>query len=228
MNNTNIFVIVPSYNEASVIRENLLALLKKGYTVVLVDDGSTDNTASIINDLPINYLRHPLNLGQGAALQTGMSFALRNRSMEYVVHFDADGQHDISDIKSMLSICVENRADIVLGSRFLRKSDSLQVPFLRRFVLKIGRIINFAFYGVYLSDTHNGFRLLTRNSVELIEIEENGSAHASEIIELIKKSKLKFVEAPVTVKYTDYSKSKGQSFSAGFGILIDMILRKII
>jgi len=228
MNNANVYVVVPCYNEAQVIRSTLIGLLDQQYAVILVDDGSTDDTIEQISDLEIHYLQHVFNMGQGAALQTGMSYALSQKNMEYVVHFDADGQHAVDDIKRLVLLNKENRIDVVLGSRFMKNEDLEKVPKMRRFVLKIGRMINWFFFKVKLTDAHNGFRVLSRKAVESIDLKENGSAHASEILGTIKQAGLSFMEAPVTINYTEYSKLKGQSSWAGLNILIDIILRKII
>ena len=116
-----VLVIVPAYNEGRVITDTVERLLAAGYQVVVVDDGSSDETAEV-RRLPIVYLRHPVNLGQGAALQTGMTYALR-AGAEIAVHFDADGQHDCGQIERLIAPIVEGQADVVFGSRFLRQQD---------------------------------------------------------------------------------------------------------
>src|SRR5579862_1491451 len=114
-----VMVIVPAYNEGPVIRSTVRSLLDAGYEVIIVDDGSQDDT-SAVRELPVVYIRHAVNLGQGAALQTGMTYALR-AGADVAVTFDADGQHDSRQIDRLLAPILDGSADVVLGSRFLRK-----------------------------------------------------------------------------------------------------------
>ena len=114
------FVIVPAFNEGEII-STLQGLIAAGYSVVVVDDGSTNGMDALVANLPVYFLRHPVNLGQGAALQTGMTFALQNGA-EIIVHFDADGQHKVEDIETLLKPLHQGEADVVLGSRFLRET----------------------------------------------------------------------------------------------------------
>lgn len=225
---SSIFVVVPGFNEGSVIAQTIQPLLDKEYSVVFTDDGSTDNTSQVLKDMNIYYLRHPVNLGQGAALQTAMKYCLQISKAKFVVHFDADGQHAVSDIEHSVKAMIEGEFDIVLGSRFLKKEDKLKVPIIRRMILYLGRVINWLFYGLWLSDSHNGFRVLSREALKKINLHENGSAHASEILGQIKKEKLRYKEVSITIIYTAYSIGKGQSSWAAFNIFIDLILRKLL
>src|SRR3954451_19056523 len=135
-----LLVIVPAYNEGKVVKSTVECLLKAGFSVVLVDDGSRDETPEL-RHLPIVYLRHMVNLGQGAALQTGMTYALR-AGAEIVVHFDADGQHDCTQIESLIAPILEGSVDVVFGSRFLRRQDCAQVPWKKRILLRGGILIS--------------------------------------------------------------------------------------
>ncbi|MEL6134101.1 MAG: glycosyltransferase family 2 protein, partial [Bacteroidota bacterium] len=153
------WVIIPAYNEGAVIRSIVRELLDCGYQIIVVDDGSEDDTPHVLSDLPLVYVRHPLNLGQGAALQTGMKMALQ-LDASYVLHFDADGQHPVSQIPDLLAPLVQDKADICLGSRFLSVESRGEVPFRRRLTLQVGRIVNYLFTGMWLSDAHNGFRAM--------------------------------------------------------------------
>lgn len=224
--NDSIFVVVPAYSEGHVIRSTLQLLIKLNYSVVVVDDGSSDDTWSALTDFPVYALRHPINLGQGAALQTGMTFALQ-QGAEIVVHFDADGQHRVEDIDVLIEPLRSGEADVVLGSRFLRQADSQAVPPLRRVLLKGAVMVNRLMTGVWLSDAHNGFRALTREAAEKIHLRENRFAHASEIISQIHHLRLHYVERPTTVVYSDYSKAKGQSMWNAFNIVTDLLLRRV-
>ena len=188
----SLLVIVPAYNEGKVVRGTVEQLLSAGYRVVVVDDGSTDDTADV-RHLPIVYLRHAVNLGQGAALQTGMTYALRTGA-DIAVHFDADGQHDCQQIQTLVAPIINGSADVVLGSRFLRREDARRVPFQRRVTLRGGILISWAMTGVLLSDTHNGLRALSRPALERIRLQENGFAHATEILQRVKETGLTYVE----------------------------------
>lgn len=222
-----VFVVVPTYNEARVIRDTLGALIEAGYAVVVVDDGSSDGTWELIAPLPVYRLRHPVNLGQGAALQTGMQFALQ-RGAEVIVHFDADGQHGAADIARLVAPIRAGEADVVLGSRFLRAEDRGEVPLSRQILLRGAIVVNFLATGLWLSDAHNGLRALSREAAARIEIRENGFAHASEIVWQIRERGLRSVERPMTVAYTDYARAKGQSVWNAFNILFDLLLRRLL
>ena len=221
-----VFAVIPSYNERAAIRSTIEPLLRLGYQVVVVDDGSKDGTWEVLQELPVHLVRHPINLGQGAALQTGMKYAVAQRA-EFVVHFDADGQHRAEDIEQMLAPLASGEADIVLGSRFLRTKDALQVPWPRRFLLRAARVVNFFATGLRLTDAHNGFRAMTREAAAKIELRENGFAHATEILNQIRQHRLRYVERPTCIRYTDYSKAKGQKFSSALNILLDLILGRV-
>lgn len=222
-----VFAIIPAYNEGRALAGTLESLRPYRYSAVVIDDGSKDDTAAVAGEFPVHVLRHPINLGQGAALQTGMTYAL-SRGAKYIVHFDADGQHNPAEIESLLAPLVKAEADVVLGSRFLRREDVLAVPFGRRQVLRTAVYVNWLLTGVKLTDAHNGFRALTRRAAEAIHLEEDGFAHASEIVEQIRRRKLKYVEHPTGIRYTDYSKAKGQSFWNGFNVIFDLLAGRLV
>ena len=224
--NPSVFVIVPAYNEAQVIRSSLRPLLERNCTVVVVDDGSSDDTWQILQEMPVVALHHRMNLGQGAALQTGMSYALRHGA-EFIVHFDADAQHRVEDIDVLLEPVVNGEADVALGSRFLRKEDTAAVPPTRRLVLRLAVLVNGLMTGVWLTDAHNGLRAMSHDAASCIYLYENRMAHASEILSQIRRAHLVYVERPTTIIYSEYSKAKGQSSWNGIRIVIDLVLRRI-
>lgn len=220
-----IFVIIPCYNEAAVIRSTITSVLRHGYSVVVVDDCSKDNSKRQLSGLPIYYLRHRVNMGQGAALQTGIDFAIK-KGAKYFVTFDADGQHDSDDIPGMVAVLEKENADIVFGSRFLPGSKT-NVSRSRSFALNMGRYINYFFSGILLSDSFNGMRLFSRRAVEKIKITENRMAHPVEILMLTAANKIKYAEYPVAIHYSDYSKGKGLKNKDGIKILVEIFLHKI-
>jgi polyprenyl-phospho-N-acetylgalactosaminyl synthase len=221
----SIFVIIPCYNEAGMIRKTVTKVLEKGYNVVVVDDCSKDRSKKQIAGLPVYYLRHRVNMGQGAALQTGIDFA-KKKDAKYFVTFDADDQHDSDDIPGMIEFLEKENADIVFGSRFLSGSKT-NVSRSRRFALNLGRYINFLASGIMLSDSFNGLRLLSRTAVEKIKLTENRTAHPAEFLMLTAASKLKYVEYPVSVHYSDYSRNKGLRNKDGIKIVFEILLYKI-
>jgi glycosyltransferase involved in cell wall biosynthesis len=223
--NENIFIIVPAFNEAEVIEETLAGLLLQGFRVVVVDDASSDNTGSILKRMPVHYLRHRINLGQGAALQTGIRYALGKGATIFVT-FDADGQHDAADIQPMIDRLADKQLDIIFGSRFAAARQS-GVPILRKGVLHLARYLNFLLTGILLTDAHNGLRVFNRHTAEVINIVENGMAHATELLITTRKYNLRYDEMAVTIRYTPYSKKKGQKISHSFKVLQDILLYKI-
>lgn len=223
----SVFVIIPCYNENLQIRNTVQHLLNKGYSIVVVDDASIDNTSRSIEDFPVFLLKHEINLGQGAALQTGMEFALAEGA-DIIVHFDADGQHNPEEIPTLVQPVLDDLADVVLGSRFLRKEDRKLIPVGRRIILQLAIQANRLFSGIKLSDAHNGFRVLNRNAAMQIRLQENRMSHATEILQQIRKHKLRYLEVPTHIKYTEYSRNKGQSSLNSINILFDLILKSIM
>lgn len=219
-----IFVVIPCYNESRVLRTVLESLAAYPYSLVAVDDGSKDDTWSIIQKLPVYGLRHSVNLGQGAAIQTGMTFAL-SKGADMIVHFDADGQHQPGEIQGFIQPLLEGKADAVLGSRFLRNQDTAAVPVAKRILLRGAVLVNNLLTGLSLSDAHNGFRAFTREAAAKIKLRENRYAHATEIIQQIREQSIRYIEIPTEIHYSKYSLAKGQSFWNSFNILVDLFLK---
>ena len=219
-----IFAVIAAYNEEKTIFSVIKDLKKYVNTIVVVDDGSSDQTSKKISGSKVILLRHLINLGQGAALQTGFEYAKRNDA-DIVVTYDADGQFKASDIPRLIKPILQNKADIVLGSRFL--GHAINIPLTRLITLKLGIIFTFIFSGLRFTDVYNGLRALNKTALQKICITQNRLAHASEILDKIKVCQLRFVEIPVTVKYTDYSKQKGEKNLNALRVFIDLVTRKL-
>ena len=219
-----VFIIVPAYNEQAAVFDVVRRLREDFADVVVIDDGSRDATASEARRGGAVVLQHILNRGQGAALQTGIDYALRHGA-DVIVTFDADGQHRLEDIHHLVDALEANHADVAIGSRFLEMRSN--VPPLRRFLLRIAtRFMRFT-SGVALTDAHNGLRALTRHAASKIHLTIDGMAHASEIVDQIDDHKLRYTEVPVVVHYSEYSLSKGQSSLAAFRIAFDYLMKRI-
>lgn len=246
--NSNIYIIIPAYNEEKNLPQVLADLLKlvpreacgersrtiKGYDyqIVVVDDGSTDNTFQTAKQFPICVLHHQINRGQGAALATGSQYALQ-QGADIIVHFDGDGQFLAREIENVVAPILSQGIDIVLGSRFYadkcgfstRINADNRIPFLKKYViLPVAKIINYFLTGIKLTDAHCGFRAMNRLAAERIKISQDGMSHNTEVVAQIKKYHLKHQEVPITVIYHEF----GQGVGGGFRILKELFLGKII
>lgn len=216
------WVVVPLYCEASVIGDVVAGLRESFDHVVCVDDGSTDDSAAVARAAGAVVVRHAVNLGQGAALQTGLAYALRDPRTRSVVTFDADGQHRVVDAAAMVTRLHHEDLDVVFGSRFLDRRTELDR--LRRLVLRAAVVYTNRTTGLRLTDAHNGLRVLSRLGAQTLRIRHNRMAHASEIVHQVGHSDLRWAEHPVHVLYTDYSRSKGQSLLNSINILVETVL----
>lgn len=218
---SKVWVVIAAYNEAVVIVETVENVRAHVSNVIVVDDCSIDNTAQKACEAGAYVLYHPINLGQGAALQTGIEYAL-SKEAEYIVTFDADGQHNALEILPMLMAVQQCGADIALGSRFL--GHTLNLSWQRRSILKLAVIFTRVTGGIKLTDVHNGFRVMTRRFCDQFYFRQNRMAHASEILKHISRFNIKFIEFPVTVAYTEYSKQKGQKNSNALRVLMELFM----
>jgi polyprenyl-phospho-N-acetylgalactosaminyl synthase len=221
--NDDTWVIVPVYNEAGVIADVVDGLIAAFPNVVCIDDGSADGSADLIRTTPAHLVRHPVNLGQGAALQTGIEYALRRPGSRFFITFDADGQHRVEDAERLLDLARRPDVDVVLGSRFLGTRE--HVPWAKRLVLRTAATLSPATRKLSLTDAHNGLRVFGRDAAAGLSIRMNGMAHASEIVSTLARSGWRVREAPVSIRYTEYSKAKGQSLLNGVNILFDLSVR---
>ncbi len=218
----HIFVVIPAYNEAKIIHEVLEELKEKRYKIILVDDGSTDSTYKIAQKSLKNYngfiYKHSLNMGVGAALRTGIEAALK-KGAQVIVTFDADGQHDPQDIKSLIEPVINDVADIVNGTRNFD-----DMPVSKKIANQIMNILTATFYGVYLKDSQSGFKALSRHTSEIIDIQSRGFGSISEIDGEIKKHNLRLKEVPIKTIYTEYTMKKGTNLVVGLKILSKLII----
>ncbi len=220
-----VFVVIPAYDEGAAL-EAVVRELRESYpNVVVVDDGSRDDTYTVARRCATHTLRHLINRGQGAAIQTGIQFALL-RGAQYIVTFDADGQHCVEDLAALLEPIQTGRCDITLGSRFLGQAEDL--PTSRRVTLRLAVLFTRFVNRVKLTDAHNGLRAFSSRAAETINITLDRMAHASEIIDLVKRSGLPFQEVPVKIRYTEYSMSKGQSSREAIRIAFHYLVGRIM
>lgn len=217
------WIVIPLFNEGAVIKDVVRDVLEVFEHVVCVDDGSSDDSAEQAEAGGATVVRHPFNLGAGAAIRTGLDYALLSPDTKYLVTFDADGQHQVADALSMVEQLSTSDLDVLIGSRFL---DGRTKPGLvKKIVLRTAVMFERLSTGVRLTDAHNGLRAMNRQAAELIEIHQNRMAHATEIVAEISRHDLRYAEYPVHILYTDYSRSKGQSVWNSVNILSDLFVK---
>jgi polyprenyl-phospho-N-acetylgalactosaminyl synthase len=211
------------YNEASVVGTVITGLREVFPYVVCIDDGSSDGSQDVARAAGAVVVQHPVNLGQGAALQTGIEYALQDPELDCIVTFDADGQHRVIDAQAMVERIHSGEAEIVLGTRFL--DNRTKMSFAKRLVLRTAAVQSRMATGMNLTDAHNGLRAFSPKVAAGIDLRQNRMAHASELVHQIAEMKPRWVEQPVEIIYTDYSKSKGQSLLNSVNILADLFFR---
>jgi glycosyltransferase involved in cell wall biosynthesis len=222
-----IVAVIPAYNEETRVGAAVRDALAHTQAVVVVDDASRDRSGQVAKEAGAIVLTHILNRGQGAALQTATDYALKYLAPDIVVHFDADGQMQASDIETLITPILRGEADIVLGSRFLGKAAE-NMPGFRKLVLRAGVLFTFFLSGIRITDSQNGFRALSRKAAEDIRISLDRMAHASEILDLIKVKSLRYQEQPVTIRYSLDTLEKSPSTWRAFGIAKDLLKKKFV
>jgi hypothetical protein len=221
---TRVVVAIPAHNEERFVGGVVRDLRQQGYVVVVVDDGSSDATGPLARQAGATVLRHFIPLGQGAALQTAIAWALSDGA-DVVVTFDADGQHRSQDIPALLDALIEHDAEFALGSRFRGAAPNL--PTSRRMVLEAATRFTRVSTGLPVTDTHNGLRAMTRLGAQAIHLRQDKMAHASEILHQIAHSGLRWVEVPVTIEYTPETLAKGQRSTGMMAILADLVMGRL-
>lgn len=217
MDTKDIYIIIPAKDEASKIGLVVKKVQKEGFkNIIVVDDGSSDDTVMIAQEQGATVISHLVNLGPGAATQTGMDYAVKNGA-KVVVTIDGDNQHYPSDIWSLLRTMEQEQVDVVIGSRFLEKDTS--IPLHRRWLNRVGNWVTALFTGLLVSDSQSGLKAMRINFVEKANIQLDGYEFCTEIINMIRRQKSSFAEVPINVKYTQESLSKGQNFLNGFRMI---------
>jgi len=219
----NVWIVVPAFNEAGMIGEVIADLRSAFSNVVCVDDGSGDDTGEVALRAGAHLVRHPVNLGQGAAIQTGVEYARRQPAAQVFATFDADGQHRVKDLVTMIDRLGTGDVDVVIGTRF--GPGVSRPPLLKRVVLQTATRLSPRGRKLGLTDTNNGLRVFNKTVADGLDITMNGMSHATEFIMLIAENRWRVAEEPVEVLYTEYSQSKGQPLLNGVNIIFDGFLR---
>jgi glycosyltransferase involved in cell wall biosynthesis len=219
--------VIPAYNEERVIFQTIRPIIQAGHKVVCVDDASNDATGQKALEAGAIVVRHMINSGQGASLQTGFDFISQKaenfKDVDYVVTFDADGQHSLDDLDQFLDAFRNDpELDIALGSRFL--SIKFKGSRLKRLVLKTMAYISKYTLGIRLTDRHNGFRVIKKDKLHHFKLKSSGYDHADEFLHIISFNNLRYIEVATNINYTDYSIAKGQPMINGFKILFDRVI----
>lgn len=220
-----VWIVIPAYREEARLRKTLDELTSRYPNVVVVDDGSPDDTGDVAREAGVWVLRHPINRGQGASLQTGIDFAVR-AGAKAIVTFDADGQHDPDDIPAVLAPVLAGEADVALGSRFLGRT--VGIPLSRWVVLKLAILFTRVVSRISVTDTHNGFRAFTRKAARDLHIRQDRMAHASEILDEVRRLGLRYREVPVTIRYSAATLAKGQSSWNAVRIVWQLLIGRVV
>ncbi len=222
MQNKKTYIIIPVYNEAPVIQETVAEIKKAGYdNIIVVDDGSSDDSYYKILKMDVVALRLAINRGKGAAIKTGVE-AAKILGADIVVTIDGDGQHNPKDIAPMLDL-IDERYDVVLGSRLKNPKG---MPWYKIVANHLGNFFTFLIYGLWVTDSQSGFRAYSKKAIKLINTQTDRYEYDSEVIREIKRHDLKYIEVPIEVRYTDYSMNKvnKQGIKNGIKTLIKMLI----
>jgi len=224
---SDVWIVIPAFNEAAVVGEVIADVRSVFDHVVCVDDGSTDGTGEIAARAGAHLVRHPINLGQGAAIQTGIEYARKQPGARVFATFDADGQHRVKDVAAMVDRLSAGDVDVVIGTRFGGASadQASRPPLLKRIVLQTAARLSRRGRRLGLTDTNNGLRVFNKTVADGLNITMSGMSHATEFVMLIAENGWRVAEEPVEVLYTEYSKSKGQPLLNGVNIIFDGFLR---
>ena len=216
----NIYILIPVFNEEASIRNVVSGLQPYFENIVAVNDGSTDGTQNILNSLNVISIEHPINLGQGAAIATGLEFIKSLDGAFAAITFDADGQHSVDDAKNFASEIMKTKVDVIFGSRFIEHKKN--IPIIKRMALQVITFFANKYSDMHLTDTHNGLKAIRITCIDSLGINIDGFAFESQIIHHVNKNNLLYKELPTNTLYSEYSKKKGQKLSNGLLILEDL------
>jgi glycosyltransferase involved in cell wall biosynthesis len=220
-------IVIPAYNEERTIAEVVGSAVKFADRVVVVDDGSRDQTGALAKEAGAVVVRHAVNRGVGAALGTGIEAAVR-LGADTVVTMDADGQHRAEDAGRVFDRLAQGDVDFVIGSRMKRGDEPGNMPAHRVLFNTIGNLLTFMLFGVWVTDSQSGMRGLSHKAAHTIELRTNGMESLSEFLKEMKDKHWKMAEVPIKAIYTDYSMSKGQNFFVGVKVALKLIFRRFI
>lgn len=226
--NDDLFVIMSAYNESQELRVGVEKIQKLGFkNIIVIDDGSKDDTYDVMMSLKGIYaLSHKINRGQGAGLQTGITFALK-QGAKYIVVLDADGQHSAEEIDRLVAPVINGECDIAIGTRFRGDTSKSNVPLIKKIFLRFGIFTLWFLFGLYLTDSQNGFKAMNAKAAKSMKFMFDKYEYCSEIVDIIKINKLKVLEVPVTVIYTEHSLADGQKLSNSVMIIWHMFWYKL-
>ncbi|MCB0520273.1 MAG: glycosyltransferase family 2 protein [Lewinellaceae bacterium] len=221
MNTENLYIIIPAKDEGKRIGGVLRHLQMLNYhNVVVVNDGSNDNTGDVARSYGATVVNHLVNLGAGAATQTGIEYAL-SQGAEVIVTLDGDHQHLPDDINTLVNTLHEKKVDVVIGSRFLADNDG--IPPSRVFYNKIANVVTYLFTGMLVSDSQSGMKALRAGFAQKAAIRRNGFEFCIEIIRYIKLHNATWCEVPISVVYTKDTMSKGQGLFTGVKMMFRLM-----
>ena len=222
----SVWIVVPAYHEASVITSVIEEIRRAGYRhIIVVDDGSADQTYAVAQSCGVIALRHRLNRGKGAATKTGVE-AAKLLGAEIIVTMDGDGQHNPEDITRLIAPLREKNADVVLGTRLKHPKG---MPWYKQMHNIIGNAIVWYLYGLWVSDSQSGFRAYSHRAIHRINTRTDRYEYDSEVIREIKRHRLSYEEIPIEVRYTEYSMGKihKQSFLTGIKTVFRMLFHMV-
>lgn len=226
-NGMKLLIVIPAFNEEKTLVKVIKTLPKKFFRithkeVVVVNDGSKDQTLKIAKSLGVTVISHYINRGLGGALGTGFAYA-KEHGFDILITFDADGQHNPADIAPVITPIARKKADMVIGSRLKNPAG---MPWYRIVGVWGLNIITFVFFWVWTSDSQSGLRAFSKKAIEKIDIKANKMEVSSEFFNEAQKHNLKIVEVPIQSIYTQYSLQKGQKNANVFRILSKIIYRR--
>ena|SRR2546423_13648397 len=229
---SSLYLVIPAFNEGRVIGTTLAQLPREfpgvdESKIIVVDDGSTDDTAEVVarcGDTRVVLLRHSINRGLGGALGTGLEYA-RLKGADYVVTYDADGQHAPEDIVAILGPLMSGDADAVIGSRLINPKG---MPWYRVAGNWGLNLFTYFVFGMWTTDSQSGMRGFSKAALAQIQVRMDRMEVSSEFIKEIRRCRLRYTEVPIRAIYSDYSLSKGQSNWNAFNILIRLVLHRLM